>query len=340
MSNESHETAAKRKRGESPSAGGADPHSHVFEVEQDPEERAGKLVDIAEELIGDSEGRLGKGADGSRAVALHGIGYALCSIACSLELVADAAVADVGRPERVEDAMRELLQARDCFGDQVVPFAKVEPLRRHLKIAICTLSGCTPEEIDALREAPDHTAEDIARAFSGPVCGDGSCASARLDGCYYCADHMPAGTVEVEIKVAVVCIDCQAAQDHGAGYCGGEGCLVCGGGGDDTVDSPLCRGCGGELVLEERAVQSNWLRCGCAVGYHEDRYVARHEVEGHNRCSLGWPRAPQPDKPASSTCEDSSNWCSRHCPLDAAPAPPEPGQACGGQLPRCLEHCT
>ncbi len=241
MSNEADKTPPKRKRGEDP---------HVCEVERDPDELPRKLADIAEERLTESERRIEDGGHGARAVALHGIGYALCSIAHSLSAIGEVA-----------------------------------------------------EEIDALREAPEHTDEEIARAFGGPVCADGACRDSAIEGCYYCAEHMPDGTVEVEIAVAVVCIDCQKAQGHVAGYCGTAGCLVCTGAVEIDASGHsrrTCVCCDGELVLEE-------------------------------------------PRPQAYPCSDDAAgvWCATHCPArvrresDIA----APTVACSGGVTRCSEHC-
>ncbi|KKN02528.1 hypothetical protein LCGC14_1116740 [marine sediment metagenome] len=276
-------------------------------VDPAPPDGAGEaeqLVDAAQGYLCEAETRITEGSNGGRGIALLGIGSALCSIARSLSTIGEVAEMDCGRPERVDAALEELLQAPDCFEGEVVPFAKVGQLRRHVRIAICMLSGCTEQEIEALREgaaierdAGGHEWDRGECRRCGIAIGKAlpRCAVRDLD---ERAARMPAGFVEVEIAVAVVCIDCQAEHNHEAGDCGRAGeCAVCGRPSGLPVAPGTCRCCDGELVLDEPIV-------------------------------------------AAFTCAaDTAHWCSYHCPIDHAPNGPCADINCGASGNVCLQHC-
>ncbi len=315
-----HETPTKRKRGEDPTA----------LAPGDLEQAAGQLAGKAEALIVESEAMLqGVPAGGIRARALQGIGYALCSIACNLDRVADAG-------EMLAEGAGFAWTPKGPFGTggksttpEAVVCVDCQAAHDHGPGRCMDVTGC------AVCVGPDpHKCAccdgELVLARSGP---ESDSVEARID-----RWRNQEGGKEDEAFVELLC-DAQLAlaayREKLANYCDDASCAKC------RAGEP-CRSISPEEVaaidqLTPPGVQSDWLRCGCAVGHHEDRYVAPNEVEGHNRCSLGWPRAAHPNKVGVTCGEDSSHWCSHHCPRERD-AVLLSGHCAGGKA-LCSEHC-
>lgn len=343
----------------------------VFEVEQDPEERAGKLVDHAEYVLDDSERRLAKGTNGSRAVALQGIGYALCSIARTLGRIAD-------RPDPGERPILPGATGPDPGGHE---WYRGECVRCGLGLNAarpdCAARGlrlpATPVDPSAVlcidcQKAHRHGPARCMYVTSCTVCvGDDPNKCACCAGVLVLDERNPAAGVK---PVSAYCnvAGCNDIRDQGFLQCAehsvrsdaaltgvGGGRLSCGcavGHHEDRyARGDELDGIGNRCSLwwprepqpDKPAAQSGctaYLRCGCVLGHHPDRHVvSRADFKGGNNCSLGWPRATEPNKAAASTCKDPAHWCSVHCPPntdDGAIA----GLCCGEEFVGCSEHCS
>lgn len=232
--------------------------THV--VEQDPEARADKLVDIAVALLLQAHDKITSAEQGGRGLALVGIGNALLAINCNLEGLA--------YPLVEVDALAEL------------PDGDGRTRRALLQIALLEQAA-----VDCVAENKGMLAGDYVGEMAAFV------------------RSILEGAPSIEAADAVLCVDCQAAHDHGPARCMNvTGCAVCVG-----VEPCECACCGGELVL-------------AAISPEQEP-----RVDLHASCAGG----------------ALGVWCASHCPArvrresDIVAARVD----CAAGVSRCSEHC-
>ena len=327
--------------------------THNPPSEDDAVDAIGKLIDAAAGQLSEADTRITEGSDGGRGLALIGIGTAACAIGLGIVRLIRVAEAGTRALERIAHPLYVVdpaADARPVLPGDVAPddgwhqWYRGECLCCGIGVdkapRDCVAALVAEQAAHPLCNAEYHTAEEIARAFAGPICADGTCCFNALEGAYYCAGHMPEGTVEIEVAVAVVCIDCQKAHGHGPGMCSDSGCATCS---DTYLIGGECQSCGGDLVLDRPVDDAAaWMRCGCAVGYHRDRYATvTEETKPAERCSLGWPRATA--APTTSCADDATGvWCAAHCPARVRRESDIVARRvdCARGSTRCSAHCS